>query len=105
MTTRLELLRKKFSNGAARLNVERLIQRVSEKFHAAEKIFSSRRVEETAEIFYRLRYVLGGIFFLLCVILEVHGSSISIYAHIFGHRELDADLRRSPSRNILRTSI
>ena len=92
MTTRLELLRKKFANGAARLNVERLIQRVFGKFHAAEKIFSSRRVEETAEIFYRLRYVLGGIFFLLCVISEVHGSSISIYAHIFGHRELDAVL-------------
>ena len=63
----------------ARLNVERLIQQASEKFHAAEKNFSSRRVEENAEIFYRLRYVLGGIFFLLCVILEVHGSSISIY--------------------------
>lgn len=72
MTKRLELLR--------------------QKFHAAEKIFSSRRVDETAEIFYRLRYVLGAIFFLLCVILEVHGSSINIYAHIFGHPELDADL-------------
>ncbi len=71
---------------------KRLLKRAQKKFHAAEEILSSRRVEETAEIFYRLRYVLGGIFFLLCVILEVHGSSISIYAHIMGHRELDADL-------------
>lgn len=30
---------------------------------AAEEILSLRHVEETVEIFYRLRYVLGGIFF------------------------------------------
>ena len=75
-----------------RQKLQHAIQRVSKNFHAAEEILSSRRADEAAEIFYRLRYVLGGIFLLLCVLFEIHGSSISIYAHIFGHPELDADL-------------
>ena len=51
-----------------RMNLKRLIQSVAKNFSAAEEIFSSRKVTEAAEIFYRLRYVLGGIFFLLCVL-------------------------------------
>ncbi|MBR7025311.1 MAG: hypothetical protein IKI08_04825, partial [Selenomonadaceae bacterium] len=63
----------------ARMNLKRLIQSVPKKIYAVEEIFSSRKVTEAAEIFYRLRYVLGGIFFLLCVLLEIHGSSIGMY--------------------------
>ena len=74
------------------IKFKRLIQTVQTKFYAAEEIFSSNKVTELAEIFYRLRYVLGGIFFLLCVLLEIHGSSIGIYAKIFNHPELDINL-------------
>ena len=68
------------------------LKSVVKKFDAVEKFFSSRAVESVAEIFYRLRFFIGAIFLLLCVLLEVHGSSISIYAQILGHPELDINL-------------
>ena len=69
---------------------KRLIETLSKRFYAVEKNFASRETEETAEIFYRLRYVLGGIFLLLCVIFEVHGSSIGIYGKFLDHPELQS---------------
>lgn len=75
-----------------RLKPKELIQSAEKKFYAVEEIFSSRKVEEAAEIFFRLRYVLGGIFFLSCVLFEIHGSSIGIYTRIFNHPELDINL-------------
>ena len=74
------------------IKIKLLIQTVQEKIYAAEDIFSSRKVTEAAENFYRLRYVLGGIFLLLCVLLEIHGSSIGIYTKIFDKPELDINL-------------
>ena len=72
--------------------MENFIRLLSKKIHALEENFSSRNVDETANILYRLRYVIGAIFFVLCVLLEIHGSSVSIYAKIFGHPEFDIDL-------------
>lgn len=69
---------------------KRLIETLSKRFYTVEKNFASRETEETAEIFYRLRYVLGGIFLLLCVMFEVHGSSIGIYAKFLDHPELQS---------------
>ena len=40
------------------------------------------------EKFFEKRWIIGGIFLLFCVVFEIHGSSISIYADIFGHPEL-----------------
>lgn len=74
------------------IKIKLLIQTVQEKIYAAEDIFSSRKVTEAAENFYRLRYVLGGIFLLLCMLLEIHGSSIGIYTKIFDKPELDINL-------------
>lgn len=50
---------------------------MSEKFlsNLKEKIFTSR-------------WIIGGVFVLLCTIFEIHGSSISIYADILQHPEL-----------------
>lgn len=79
-----------------RLKLKRLIQTLSEKFHVAEANFSSREVEETAEIFYRLRYVFGGIFLLLCVLLELHGSSIGMYGKFLDHPELQSIIAGVP---------
>ena len=78
------------------INLKRLIQSVSKKFYAAEENFSSRKVAEAAETFYRLRYALGGIFFLLCVLLEIHGSSIGMYGKFLDHPELQSIIAGVP---------
>ena len=72
------------------LKLKQYISKCLEKFYVAEKIFSLREVGEAAEIFYRLRYVLSGIFLLLCVLLEVHGSSIGMYGKFLDHPELQS---------------
>lgn len=41
-----------------------------------------------ADKIFRFRWIIGGVFILLCVIFEIHGSSISAYADIFDHHEL-----------------
>lgn len=74
------------------MKIKFALQRLTEKFYSVEEKFSSRSFEEAAEIFYRLRYALGGIFLLLCVLLEIHGSSINFYAKIFNHPELNINL-------------
>lgn len=57
-----------------------------------DKIFTSRQFEELAQIIFKLRFVIGAVIFLLCVLLEIHGSSIGIYAYIFQHPELNINL-------------
>ena len=75
---------------------KRLIETLLKIFHAVEENFSSRKTEDTAEIFYRLRYVLGGIFLFLCVLLELHGSSIGIYAKFLDHPEFKSIIAGVP---------
>lgn len=76
--------------------LKRLLETLAKKFYVVEKIFSSRDVEELAGIFYRLRYVLGGIFFLLCVLFEIHGSSIGMYGRFLDHPELQSIIAGVP---------
>lgn len=35
------------------------------------------------------RWILGGVLFILCVVLQLHGSSIGLYADFLGHPELN----------------
>ena len=41
------------------------------------------------ETLLKMRWLIGVIFILFCTILEIHGSSISFYADILGHSELN----------------
>lgn len=76
--------------------LKRLLETLAKNFYVVEKIFSSRDLEELAGIFYRLRYVLGGIFFLLCVLFEIHGSSIGMYGRFLDHPELQSIIAGVP---------
>ncbi len=58
-------------------------------FAALDKIFSSRQFNELAQILFKLRFAIATIIFLLCILLELHGSSISLYANFLSHPELD----------------
>ena len=68
------------------------MKRLADFFYRADKIFSSRQFDALAQIIFKLRFALGAIIFLLCIILELHGSSISFYAQILQHPELDINI-------------
>ena len=68
------------------------MKRLADFFYRADKIFSSRQFDELAQMIFKLRFALGAIIFLLCVLLELHGSSIGIYAQYLQHPELDINI-------------
>ena len=61
-------------------------------FAELDKIFSSRQFDELAQIIFKLRFAIAAVIFLLCVLLEIHGSSIGLYAKLLSHPELDINL-------------
>lgn len=61
-------------------------------FAELDKIFSSRQFDELAQIIFKLRFAIAAMIFFLCVCLEIHGSSIGLYAHFLSHPELDINL-------------
>ncbi len=42
--------------------------------------------------FFANPFIIGAIFFILCVVFEIHGSSINIYADILNHPELNGEI-------------
>ena len=68
------------------------MERLNDFFIRLDKIFSSNQFNELAQIIFKLRFIIGAVIFLLCVLLELHGSSIGIYAQFLQHPELDINL-------------
>ena len=68
------------------------MKRLKDFFDHLDKIFSSKQFDELAQIIFKLRFVIAGIIFLLCILLELHGSSIGMYAKLFQHPELDINI-------------
>lgn len=66
------------------------LKRIRKILSSAEKFLSSRQIDSLAENFFRLRYAIGAAFLLLCVLLEVHGSSIGMYGKFLDHPELQS---------------
>ena len=68
------------------------MKRLKKFFVELDEIFSSRQFDELAQIIFKLRYLIATGIFLLCILIELHGSSIGRYAHILGHPELDINI-------------
>ena len=68
------------------------MKRLLDFFTGLDKNFSTRQFDELAQIIFKLRFIIGAIIFLLCVLLEIHGSSIGIYAYFLQHPELDINI-------------